>query len=59
MQFVEPSHGDLSLQRIWCDGPNLDTNPGDVSLWSRILFSQGSLHSTVKKVNNPTPNSFC
>ena len=77
MQFVKPSHGDLSLQIIsrstfdprcmehrdvnqekldclilcvrqfmphsglqhfWCDGPNLETLPGDASMWSHVLF---------------------
>ena len=42
------------LQHFWCDGPNTETNPGDVSLWSHVLFSHGSLNSTIKKVVDPT-----
>jgi len=43
------------LQHFWCDGPNTKTNPGDVSLWSHVLFSHGSLNSTIMKVVDPTP----
>jgi len=43
------------LQHFWCDGPNTETNPGDVSLWSHVLFSHGSLNSTITKVVDPTP----
>ena len=43
------------LQHFWCDGPNTETNPSDVSLWSHVLFSHGSLNSTIKKVVDPTP----
>ena len=42
------------LQHFWCDGLNTETNPGDVSLWSHVLFSHGSLNSTIKKVVDPT-----
>ena len=43
------------LQHFWCDGPNTEINPGDVSLWSHVLFSHGSMNSTIKKVVDPTP----
>ena len=43
------------LQHFWCDGPNTETNPSDVLLWSHVLFSHGSLNSTIKKVVDPTP----
>ena len=43
------------LQHFWCDGPNAETNPGDVSLWSHVLFSHGSLDSTIRKDADPIP----
>ena len=42
------------LQHFWCDGPNTENNPSDVSLWSHVLFSNGSLNSMIKKVVDPT-----
>ena len=41
------------LHHFWCDGPNTEINPGDVSLWSHVLFSHGSLNSIIKKVVDP------
>ena len=43
------------LQHIWCDGPNSESNPGDVSLWSHVLFLHGSLNSTINKIIDLTP----
>ena len=43
------------LQHFWCDGPNTETSPSDVSLLSHVLFSHGSLNSTIKKIVDPTP----
>jgi len=40
---VRQSMPHLGLQHFWCDGPNLEDSPDDVSLWSHVLFSHGSL----------------
>ena len=41
------------LRHFWCDGPNAENNPSDVSLLSHVLFSNGSLNSMIKKVVDP------
>ena len=53
---VKDSMPCLGLQHSWCDSPNIETNPGDIfTVWSRVVFSHGSLNSTIKKVADPTP----
>ena len=48
-----PSTG---LQHFWCDGPNKQINPDDITLWSYVLFSHGTLNSTIcKQIVDPTP----
>ena len=51
---VRQSMPHSGLQHFWCDGPNLETLPDDASLWSHVLFSNGSLNFAIKKVNNST-----
>ena len=53
-RHVRESMPCTGLQHFWCDGPNTETNPDNVSLWSHVLFSNGSLNSTIKKVVDPT-----
>ena len=43
------------LQHFWRNGPNTETNPGDVSLWSHALFSHSSLNFPIRKIVDPTP----
>ena len=55
IRHVRESMPCTGLQHFWCDGPNTETNPDNVSLWSHVLFSNVSLNSTIKKVVDPTP----
>ena len=50
-RHVRESMPCTGLLHFWCDGPNTETNPDNVSLWSHVLFSNGSFNSTI----NPTP----
>ena len=52
---VKDSMPCLGLQHSWRDGPNIETNPSDIfAVRSHVLFSHGSLNSTIKKVADPT-----
>ena len=52
---VRKSMPSTGLQHFWCEGPNKQANPNDITLWSHVLFSHGSLNPTVcKQIIDPT-----
>ena len=62
IRHVRKSMPCTGLQHFWCDGPNTETNPDNLSLWSHVFFQMAPLIPQSKKLLILHPlfdSSFC